>query len=321
MALNPLIQNPSRAVFTYPITLSTYIGIKTYNRTFNRIDAAFYLAQILVRVQGSASRAYEPEIAQVNVAMNQELQRLADVITTEANTLENRLKKAPTHPDPAPIRYTHPAQMELVVRTPKAGQYARLLDRLEHTARRLDTAWSLQVIDESEQLQRSNTLFRAFNRACGVIERLARGLAQRVREDDREPAPAYTEMLIKRTGRGPGAAPEPAVADENASIMTPTEEENLQDMEALAVDLEAHTPVTDPSPAVETEGEADATSGDEPSSEDVPVLPPETDTAATEASIPADGETPAVEDATADRPGRTQRLRDALRYSAERATV
>ncbi len=56
MALNPQINNRSLAVAQKSLELATHVGIKTDNRTFNRVDAALYLAQIVVRVQGTASQ-------------------------------------------------------------------------------------------------------------------------------------------------------------------------------------------------------------------------------------------------------------------------
>ena len=82
MILNPTLSNRSLAVMQQALCLASHVGIKTYNRTFRRMDAALYLAQVVVRVQGQASRDYEPEINQVNEAISAELKRLEDFFRT-----------------------------------------------------------------------------------------------------------------------------------------------------------------------------------------------------------------------------------------------
>ena len=80
---------------------------------------------------------------------------------------------------------------------------------MEGAGRALDRAWYAGAVNTRERLDLENLLFRNCMRACGVIERLARGLARRVRDDAE--MPGYRDMLVKRTGRGPGAANPPAV--------------------------------------------------------------------------------------------------------------
>ena len=355
MALNPQLSDRSQVVFQHPVELATHLALKAYNRTFHRADVALYLAQIVVRVQGQASDAFATEIDQVNAAIDQELRRLEESVTTAGGWIENRLKKARRAvPVGAGVSYTDPVTATLAARTPKARRYARLLGELDQTLRRLDLAWYEGVIEDSERLRHNGTLFRSFQRACGVIERLARGLAQRVREDAREPAPAYAEMLVKRTGRGPGMEPEPDVVDahEDAPLMTPDEAHRLQAMEALAADLDGRAPGAESPPTVATdadanpassealstppnEAEADPTPVEALSVDDAPTPAPEAETEATEtlmaeaeASLDASGadsaerEASSVEAVTVDRPaGKTRRLRDALRHSGERTTV
>lgn len=261
MALNPQLSDRSQVVFQHPVELATHLALKAYNRTFHRADIALYLAQIVVRVQGQASDAFAAEIDQVNAAIDQELRRLEESITAAGGWIENRLKKTRRAvPVGAGVSYTDPVTATLAARTPKARRYARLLGELDQTLRRLDLAWYEGVIEDGERLRHNGALFRSFQRACGVIERLARGVAQRVREDAREPSPAYAEMLVKRTGRGPGREPEPDVADahEDAPLMTPDEAHRLQAMEDLAADLDGRAPGAESPPAVAT-NEADPT--------------------------------------------------------------
>ncbi|MCB0121086.1 MAG: hypothetical protein KDK04_03075 [Candidatus Competibacteraceae bacterium] len=238
MILNPTLPNRSLAVLQQSLRLASHVGIKTYNRTFRRMDAALYLAQIVVRVQGQASREYEPEIAQVNEAISAELKRLEDHLRTTGQWIKNKLKSQSSAVQG--VGYTDASTVELTVRTPKGRHYAQLLTQLEGIAQQLDQAWYEGVISDVEQIQKNHALWRASLRACQVIERLARGLAARVR-DDRSPSQPYADMLKKRTGMGPlldtdQAAPEGALQDD-ATEMTAQEAAALADTEQLAAAL------------------------------------------------------------------------------------
>ena len=236
MPLNAPIASRSRAVTRYPLTLATHVGIKTYNRTFSRVEAALYLAEVVAHVQGRASVAYAPEIAQVNDAIARELARLEAFATAESRWIARTLNRAGP---PDAIRYTEPARVDLTMRTPRARRYAALLALQEETLRALDAAWHAEALATRDHLARGDLLFRHFHRACGVIERLARGLARRVRDDTT--APGYRDMLVKRTGRGPRREepPEPADAAADAETMTADESASLRATEALVADWSA----------------------------------------------------------------------------------
>ena len=238
MPLNAPVSANSRAVIRHPLDLATHLGLKTYNRTFRRVEAGLFLADVVAHLQGRASAAYAAEIAQVNAAIARELDRLVALVAAQARWIEQVVRKAAGPPAVDAVRYTQPAQVELAMRTPKARRYAELLAQLEQLLRALDAAWYAGVLDTPAQLQAGRLLFRHFHRACGVIERLARGLARRVRDDSE--APGYRDMLVKRTGRGPERAELPApAADEGAETMTAGEAESLQATEALVADLSA----------------------------------------------------------------------------------
>ena len=61
MPLNAAVSTQSRPVIHHRLVLSTHLGLKTYNRTFPRVEAALYLADVVVRVQGRASGHLRPE--------------------------------------------------------------------------------------------------------------------------------------------------------------------------------------------------------------------------------------------------------------------
>ena len=192
----------------------------------------------MAHLQGRASAAYAAEIAQVNVAIARELDRLAAVVEAQTRWIEHVVRKAARPSVERAVRYTQPARVELAMRTPKVRCYAELLAQLEQLLRALDAAWYAGVLDTPAQLQAGRLLFRHFHRACGVVERLARGLARRVR--DAGEAPGYRDMLVKRTGRGPERAEPPApVTDEGAETMTADEAASLRATEALVADLSA----------------------------------------------------------------------------------
>ena len=264
MSLNAPVSAHSRAVIRHPLTLATHIGLKTYNRTFGRVEAGLFLADVVAHLQGRASDAYAAEIAQVHAALARELDRLAALVTAQARWVAHvRRRHAPpgadADADADAIDYTQPARVELAMRTPKVRRYAELLVQLEETLRALDAAWYAGAIDTPAQLQAGNRLFRQFHRGCGVIERLARGLARRVRDDSE--APGYRDMLIKRTGRGPERDEPPApVVDEGAEAMTLGEAASLQATEALVADLST-APVE---PALTTGPETSALVADSP---------------------------------------------------------
>ena len=253
MLLNAPVSSNSRAVICHPLDLATHLGLKTYNRTFRRVEAGLFLADVVAHLQGRASDTYAAEIAQVNVAIARELDRLAALVVAQARWIEHVVRKAAGPPAESAVRYTQPARVELAMRTPKARRYAELLAQLEQILRALDAAWYAGALDTPAQLQAGRLLFRHFHRACGVVERLARGLARRVRDDGE--APGYRDMLVKRTGRGPERAEPPApVADESAETMTADEAASLRATEALVADWSAAP--AEPAPAAGLEASA-----------------------------------------------------------------
>ena len=251
--LNPQVLDRSRAVIRQPVELATHLGLKLYNRTFPRVEAALYLAEVIVQLQGRASRDYAEEIAQVNTAIARELDRLSTFADHEARQLGKQVVDAS---DEAPaIQYTQAVQLDLTLRTPRARRYAALLAGLEQISRDLDKAWYGGALETSQRLERERRLFRNVMRGCGVVERLARGLARRVRDDSE--TPDYRDMLIKRTGRGPDADSAPAVIAEDAADMTAAEAASLQATEAMARALSS-------APAAEDETPPPSASSEEP---------------------------------------------------------
>ncbi len=242
--LNPQVLDRSRAVVRQPIELATHLGLKLYNRTFPRVEAALYLAEVIVHLQGRASRDYAEEIAQVNTAIARELDRLSAFADHEARQLGKLAVDASS--DAPAIQYTQAIRLDLTLRTPRARRYAVLLAELEQISRDLDKAWYDDALETPQRLEWERRLFRNVMRGCGVVERLARGLARRVR-DDRE-TPDYRDMLIKRTGRGPDADPAPAVIAEDAADMTAAEAASLQATEAMARALSSAPAADDETP-------------------------------------------------------------------------
>lgn len=239
-SLNPRVLDRSRAVVRQPVELATHLGLKLYNRTFPRVEAALYLAEVIVHLQGRASRDYAEEIAQVNTAIGRELDRLTRFAENEARQLGKLAGDASG--DALEVQYTQAIRLDLTLRTPRARRYALLLAGLERTSRDLDKAWYGGALETPQRLERERLLFRNVMRGCGVVERLARGLARRVRDDSE--TPDYRDMLIKRTGRGPDAEPAPAVHAEDAADMTAEEAASLQATEAMAQALSS-TPVAE----------------------------------------------------------------------------
>ncbi len=259
-ALNPKVLDRSRAVVRLPVELATHLGLKLYNRTFPRVEAALYLAEVIVHLQGRASRDYAEEIAQVNTAIARELDRLTTFAENEARQLG---KLAGGDAGDAPkIQYTHAIRLDLTMRTPRARRYATLLAGLEQTSRDLDKAWYGGALETPQRLERESILFRNVMRGCGVVERLARGLARRVRDDSE--TPDYRDMLIKRTGRGPDADLAPVVTAEDAADMTAEEAASLQATEAMARALSS-TPAAEnetPPPSARSEPLTETVSGE-----------------------------------------------------------
>ncbi len=85
--LNPKVLDRSRAVVRQPIELATHLGLKLYNRTFPRVEAALYLAEVIVHLQGRASRDYADEIEQVNAAIKKYL-KPESMVTVKAGTFK-----------------------------------------------------------------------------------------------------------------------------------------------------------------------------------------------------------------------------------------
>ena len=237
--LNPLVSGSSRPVLRMPIELATHQGLRIYNRTFPRIEAALFLADVIVQLQGRASRDYAEEIEQVQEAIDKELDHLEALITEQSNLADklcNGGKRRPT-PDTSSaldIDYTHAVRVDLAMRTPHVRRYADLLATLEDISRLLDQAWWGKHILTANRLSMENHLFRHCMKSTAIIERLARGLARRVRDD--QEAPGYRDMLVKRTGRGPEAAE--AVVAEDREAMTANEAASLQATEALAASFQ-----------------------------------------------------------------------------------
>lgn len=238
-ALNPHVNEGSRPVLRRSVELATHLGLKIYNRTFRRMDAAQYLAQVITQLQGAASRQYATEIEQVNAAISHEVERLALLVGAETRRLQKHLH-APragnkADKDTLAVDYTQPMSVALTMRTPQLRRYADLMATVETTSRTLDIAWYQEQVTTPQRLDLELLLFRNFMRSCTNVERLAWGLARRVQTDTA--APGYRDMVRKRTGRDPIALPAPAVEAEGEAQMTPTEAAHLAATEALAATL------------------------------------------------------------------------------------
>lgn len=249
LSLNPQVLDHSRPVLQRSVELSTHLGLKLYNRTFRRIDAALYLAEVVTHLQGPASRRYAAEIDQVNDAIRVELARLEAFTGSESRRLEKSWRgKDPTKggaKETAAITYTQPATVVLTMRTPHMRGYAEVLLAVEALSRTLDAAWYAQRVTTVQRLDLELLLFRNCMRASINIERLAWGVARRVRDDTE--LPNYRAMLVKRTGRGLEAANAPAVDQESAEVMTSGEAAHLHASETLASDLLAAESAAAPS--------------------------------------------------------------------------
>jgi len=249
LSLNPQVLDHSRPVLQRSVELSTHLGLKLYNRTFRRIDAALYLAEVVTHLQGPASRRYAAEIDQVNAAIQVELMRLEAFTGSESRRLEKSWRgKDSTQggaKETAAITYTQPATVVLTMRTPHMRGYAEVLLAVEALSRTLDAAWYAQRVTTMQRLDLELLLFRNCMRASINIERLAWGVARRVRDDTE--LPNYRAMLVKRTGRGLEAANAPAVDQESAEVMTSGEAAHLHASETLASDLLAAESAAAPS--------------------------------------------------------------------------
>lgn len=236
ISLNPQVLDRSRPVLQRAVELATHLGLKLYNRTFRRIDAALYLAEVVTHLQGQASRNYAAEIDRVNDAIRVELARLEALTRSESRRLEKSWRgKDPTKggaQETAAITYTQPLTVVLTMRTPHMRGYAEVLLAVEALGRALDAAWYNQKLTTVQRLDLELLLFRNCMRASINIERLAWGVARRVRDDTE--LPNYRAMLVKRTGRDPEAANAPAVDQESAEAMTPGEAAHLHASETLA---------------------------------------------------------------------------------------
>lgn len=245
MALNPQISSRSQAVVQYPLKLGSHTGIKTYNRAYPRLEAALYLAQIIVRVQGSASQSFEREITQVNEAIDQELKRLQQHITSCLNQARKLLAQQGGSVD---VIYTVPVEIKATSRTPKGRLCAQTLMRLEEAVQQFEQAWHLGLMSDQEHLKVKHAMWRSFNRACTAIERLARGLSRRVQTNDLRVGlnGVYPNMVKKRTGRMLATEiPTDAHANDDHEHMNAAETQALNDTEALVVQAEQNASEAD----------------------------------------------------------------------------
>ena len=111
MALNAPITAHSQAAFQSGLILGTHTAIKTYNRTLNRVDAALYLTTVISRLQGSASRLFEPEIAQVSEAMAHAPQHLGNCLDNEVRACQKRVRTSLQQTEHCRRIYTQPAEV------------------------------------------------------------------------------------------------------------------------------------------------------------------------------------------------------------------
>ncbi len=235
MALNPVITVKSLPVARQELTLATLVGIKTYNRTFRRVESSFYLTQVLVRVRGRASREFEAEIAAANQLIEDEFEQVEKRLTERRRALRKQLTNAGLHEQKHAAEYTRPTEIELTTRTPEAMRYGRMLKQLETTARMVDTLWYQGQINARQQLVSTNELYRWMQRLTGRVEQMGMELAYRVSDELRAPRATYQALLRKKLGVMPESG-EPLQADE--FNMSAREARSLAMTEVLAEAME-----------------------------------------------------------------------------------
>ncbi|MCB1813986.1 MAG: DUF1845 family protein [Candidatus Competibacteraceae bacterium] len=240
----------SLPVIRRELTLHSMTSIKTYQRTYERMEWMLYLADVLVRVRGDASRRFDQETDQVIVAVESCLDQAQMAFRDTQRFYENRLRNAHIDLHGNALAYSHPLTLVLQTRTPLGQRYIELLEKLDTVAQRIDLAWYHGLIKARQQLDGNQKLYYWLLRTTRRVSILARGLAHRVQQADAV-APGidanYATLLASRVGIAPNdetpldVASETMTVDEHAEI-----EESKQLIAALSVSVETapDAPVT-----------------------------------------------------------------------------
>lgn len=200
MALNPQLNVKSLPVARQSLELATLTGIKIYNRTFRRVESSMYLSQIVVRVRGRASRAFEAEISAANECIQTEFEQLQRLLAERNRQLNKRLAQAGLDRKRHVVVYTQPTTVELTTRTPEAMAYGENLKNAEFAARSLDILWYQGQLSTARHLESGYELFRWMQTVSGRIEQWSMELARRVTDELRTPRSSYQALLRHKLG-------------------------------------------------------------------------------------------------------------------------
>ena len=200
MALNPQLNVKSLPVARQSLELATLTGIKIYNRTFRRVESSMYLSQIVVRVRGRASRAFEAEINAANECIQTEFEQLHRMLAERNRHLNKRLAQAGLDRKRHMVVYTQPTTVELTTRTPEAMAYGENLKNAEFAARSLDILWYQGQLSTARHLESGYELFRWMQTVSGRVEQWSMELARRVTDELRTPRSSYQALLRHKLG-------------------------------------------------------------------------------------------------------------------------
>ena len=226
----------SLPVLRRELTLHSLTSIKTYQRTYERMEWLLYLADVLVRVRGQASRRFDQEIDQVIAAIESCLTQVETSLKDTRRYYENRLRKAGIDMHSHELDYSHPLIVVLQTRTPLGRRYIQLLANLDRVAQRIDQAWYHGLINARKQLDAHQKLYFALLRTTRRVSILALGLAQRVQDADSATASIdanYANILVSRVG----SAPSDESPLELSNAMSAEEQAELAESQQLATAL------------------------------------------------------------------------------------
>ncbi|MEE4376181.1 MAG: hypothetical protein V2J55_01535, partial [Candidatus Competibacteraceae bacterium] len=231
----------SLPVIRRELILRSITSIKTYQRTYESMEWFLYLADVVVRVRGRASRIYDQETDQVIVAIESCFDQAETALKDTKRFYENRLRNAHVDLANTDLDYSHPKPVVLQTRTPLGRRYIALLELLDNVAQRIDMAWYYGLINARRQLDGNQKLYFWLLRTTRRVSILARGLARRVQETDTAPVgidSTYASLLQSRVVMAP--TDETPLAMESDE-MTTAEQEELKESQRLAAEIEGTT--------------------------------------------------------------------------------
>lgn len=202
MALNPKLTNRKSAlVLKRKTKLATYNGMMLYNETFSAIDAALWLAQVIVYFQGKQSEIYRDEITAALDAIEQILSGIEDYLQGKQKEYANLLKSIEANGESGVVMdYTDMAEIEISSRTPLADRYAKAIQQAETIYQQIDRAWYGGKITSRKKADELRVVSRNINRRCNAMIRLARGMGRRVMTSNATPGRGYAAQLRKHSG-------------------------------------------------------------------------------------------------------------------------